>query len=166
MIYIKTFENHKIHNDIYYHCTQKYDYNGNEYDNSDFDDGFYGNRIYKTNNTVVEPIWFSKNWYYAKGDDIKIIKCKLNINNTFNPTIPNHREQLEIYALRVYGDIYKGVSDEIKDGNWEDIEISYDCTLPAIIYELGYDSFISYESNNNLSIGVFDKNKIQIISIQ
>jgi hypothetical protein len=142
---------------VFNHSTQLYDSNGNKIE---FDNFYEGDRIFKVGKTKVMPIWFSKK-PYAKGDEIQQIKSIINTNNPFDFNSKEQRNKLEEYAIDKYGVKYKGLSDEIKYGDWEDIELSFDRSVPALIKEAGYDSYYSIE-NNQTTVAVFDPRQVKI----
>ena len=127
--------------------------------------GFEGERIFRTPNTEVIPIWFTPinlEQYTSSSDEISNITVKLNINNTFNPLNKNERDKLQQYAIKTYGNEYHYLSDDISHGDWESMENHFDGSIPALIKELGYDSFISIEGEGE-TYAVFDGKNVEII---
>ena len=142
---------------VFNHSTQLFDSNGKEIKINEFEQG---NRIFRVGKTEVKPIWFSAE-PYAKGSDIQQIKTLINTNNPFDFNSKEQRDKLEKYAIDKYGNKYKGLSDDIKDGEWDQLETSLNGSIPALIKEMGYDSYYSIEGKQT-TVAVFDAAQVKI----
>ncbi len=118
-------------------------------------DTFYGNRIFRTEKSVVKPIWFSYKNTYANDDNITQYKCFLNIRNIFDFSKEEDLNKLRKYYYDVVGE---NLPDYDFDMDWQSQE---ELDLPAYIYELGYDG---YTFKDEYSIAVFDSKQIKCIS--
>ena len=118
-------------------------------------DIFYGDRIFRTNNISVKPLWFSYKNLYAKGDDIINYKCFLNVRKIFRFFSKEDMLSLEKYMNEKHNN-FDIDSEYDYNNNWEAIE---DENLPAFIYELGYDGYITNVEN---AIVVYNSNQIKL----
>jgi len=97
---------------------------------------FYGNRIFRTKESEVKPIWFSYEGIYANDDEIFNTSYFLNIRKLFR--FDNEKDLSSLFSY------YKEVTNTILpdyDYNY-DWEAQENLNLPAYIYEMGYTGYI------------------------
>jgi hypothetical protein len=117
-------------------------------------DVFYGGRIFRTNKSMVKPIWFSYKGFYANDADIFQHTCFLNVKKLFNYSDKQSLNKLSNYYKNNVG---KDLLDYDFDMDWEAQE---QLDLPAYIYDMGYEG---YKFTDEYSIAVFNSNQIKCV---